>query len=209
MQTGNKRSYSSPQREQSANKTRDDILDAATLLFSRDGIDATKISAIAERAKVGQSTIYAIFKGKAGLLAAIMERSLFGARFEAARKKLEGETDPVRMLAMTASIARAIYEDEAEKLGLMRGISGFSAELRKQEQRFETIRYEMQRERIEALFRANLQRPGLGEEEARRLLWMYTSRDIYRMLVVESGWSPERYEEWLAGTLVLNLARAR
>ena len=141
------------------------------------------------------------------LVTELMERSLFGPRFEAARARLERETDPVRLLAMTASVARAIYEDEAEKMGLMRGVSSFSAELRKQEQRFETIRYEMQRQRIEALFSANRQRPGLTEEDARRVLWMYTSRDIYRMLVVDSGWTADRYEEWLAATLVEALSR--
>ena len=202
MKPEDKRSYSSPLREKSASETRSRILDAATRLFSRDGIEKTKISAIARDAEVGSSTIYAIFKGKEGLLAAIMERSLFGPRFEAARARLERETDPVRLLAMTASVARAIYEDEAEKIGLMRGVSSFSAELRKQEQRFETIRYDMQRQRIKALFSANRQRPGLTEEEARRVLWMYTSRDIYRMLVVDSGWTADRYEEWLAATLV-------
>lgn len=35
----------------------------------------------------------------------------------------------------------------------------------------------------------------------RRILWMYTSRDVYRMLVHEGGWTPERYEQWLSATL--------
>ena len=31
---------------------------------------------------------------------------------------------------------------------------------------------------------------------------MYTSRDVYRMLVQEGGWAPDRYQQWLSGTLV-------
>jgi hypothetical protein len=31
---------------------------------------------------------------------------------------------------------------------------------------------------------------------------MYTGRDIYRMLVSETGWSPDRYQEWLSRTLL-------
>lgn len=42
-------------------------------------------------------------------------------------------------------------------------------------------------------------------QAARQVLWMYTSRDIYRMLVLEGRWSSERYEEWLARTLVEDL----
>jgi hypothetical protein len=31
---------------------------------------------------------------------------------------------------------------------------------------------------------------------------MYTGRDIYRMFVLERGWSSDKYEEWLARTLI-------
>ena len=31
---------------------------------------------------------------------------------------------------------------------------------------------------------------------------MSTSRDVYRLLVQEGGFSPDEYEQWLAGTLV-------
>ena len=34
---------------------------------------------------------------------------------------------------------------------------------------------------------------------------MYTSRDIYRMLVHESGWTPDQYQSWLSDTLVTTL----
>jgi hypothetical protein len=38
--------------------------------------------------------------------------------------------------------------------------------------------------------------------KARRLLWMYTSRDVYRMLVQDAGFTPDEYEAWLSQTLV-------
>ena len=31
---------------------------------------------------------------------------------------------------------------------------------------------------------------------------MYTSRDVYRMLVHDGGWPPDRYQEWLSRTLL-------
>jgi hypothetical protein len=37
---------------------------------------------------------------------------------------------------------------------------------------------------------------------------MYTSRDVYRMLVHEGGWSPDRYQEWLSRTLLDALVAA-
>ena len=47
---------------------------------------------------------------------------------------------------------------------------------------------------------------GISFEEARRITWMHTSRDVYRMLVREGGWTPQRYQEWLSGTLMELLA---
>ena len=44
--------------------------------------------------------------------------------------------------------------------------------------------------------------PGLGKARAREILWALTSRDLYRMLVRERGWSSQEFEEWLGRTLV-------
>jgi hypothetical protein len=33
-------------------------------------------------------------------------------------------------------------------------------------------------------------------DAAADLLWLYTSTDVYRMLVVERRWSAERYRAW-------------
>ena len=84
----------------------------------------------------------------------------------------------------------------------MRGASAFSPALRKLEQRFEDMRFSMQEERIQRLYAGGRARSGLPLAKARRLLWMYTSRDVYRMLVHEAGWTPDEYEAWLAQTLV-------
>jgi len=37
------------------------------------------------------------------------------------------------------------------------------------------------------------------------VLWALTSYDVYRMLVVEQGWEPARYETWLAQLLIQHL----
>ena len=65
----------------------------------------------------------------------------------------------------------------------------------------------MQRERVERLFAQRRQRAGLTIEDARRILWMYTSRDVYRMLVQVGGWPPEKYQAWLSSALVEALVR--
>ena len=203
-----RRSYASEVRAQSAGETRRRILTAAAALFGRKGIDEVTIAEIGTRAKVAGSTVYAIYKSKDGILRALMEQSLFGPSFQSAQKLLLGVTDPIALVEATAHVARAIYESESSDLGLLRHASGFSPALRKMEQEFERLRYERQAERLELLFKKGKARLGLSLEEARRILWMYTSRDVYRMLVNEGGWTPDRYQQWLSRTLVEALIRS-
>ena len=205
MVTPRKRKYVSATREEAAGKTRRRVLDAATVLFARSGFDRVTISRIAARAKVSVPTVYALFKSKEGLLHAILETALFGDAFQAARARLEGVTDPVLLIERSAEVARAIYESESSAIGLLRGASAFSPALRKVEREFEEVRYAMQEARVRLLFSERKARAGLGLDEARRILWMYTGRDIYRMLVEEGGWSPDEYQSWLAQTLVTSL----
>ena len=205
MVTPRKRKYVSATREEAAGKTRRRVLDAATVLFARSGFDRVTIARIAARAKVSVPTVYALFKSKEGLLHAILESALFGDAFQAARARLDGVTDPVLLIERSAEVARAIYESESSAIGLLRGASAFSPALRKVEREFEEVRYAMQEARVRLLFSERKARPGLGLDEARRILWMYTGRDIYRMLVEEGGWSPDEYQSWLAETLVTSL----
>lgn len=208
MSKGGKRRYSSELRSRAAEATRARVLDAAKKLFMRRGIDGVTIAEIAGKAGVAPPTIYALYKSKEGILRTLMRDALFGPRFQQARAQLDGVTDPVRLIALSAQVARAIYEGESADLGLIRGASAFSPALRKMEQEFEAMRFEMQEERIQLLFTAARQRKGLALDEARRILWMYTSRDVYRMLVHEGGWTPDQYQQWLSDTLLTALVSA-
>lgn len=200
-----KRAYVSKQRDAAAAATRADVLQAARGLFARKGIDAVTIAAIAAKARVSVPTVYALFASKEGLLQALMEGALFGERYQAAATRLAGIADPVQQIAMSAAIARAIYESEGAELGLIRGASAFSPALRKLEQTFEDIRLSLQEDRLKRLYAEGKAKRNLPIDKARRLLWMYTSRDIYRMLVQEAGWTPDQYEAWLSQTLVATL----
>ena len=202
MKRASTRRYNSQKRRQAADQTRGRVLEAARKLFVRHGIDGVTIANIADAAGVASSTVYAVYKSKDGILRALMRGALFGERFQRVQTTLVGVTDPVRLIALSAHVARAIYEAESRELGLIRGSSAFSPALRKLEQEFERLRLNMQEDRVRQLFQQHRQKNGLSFEDARRILWMYTSRDVYRMLVVEGGWSPDRYQAWLSQTLI-------
>lgn len=197
-----KRAYRSDTRAEAAERTRAKILEAGKYLFSRKGIDATTIAQIAERAGVSEPTVYATVRSKVGLLHALMHNAIFGPRFQQALQKLEGVMDPVQRVALSAHVARAVYEGESSELSLLMKSSAFSPELRKAQQSFEALRRKMQQERIDALFAAGRARKGLTKETAATLLWMYTSREVYHKLVHESAWTPESFQVWLERTLI-------
>ena len=205
MSTQQKRQYVSKTRSQAADATKARVLRAARALFVRHGIDRTTVARVAARARVSVPTVYALYKSKEGILRELMSAALFGQGFQAAHAKLKGISDPIKLIALTAHVAQAIYNAESSELGLMRGASAFSPPLRKLEREFEKIRFDMQEERVRLLFAQSRQKKGLGLDEARRILWMYTSRDVYRMLVHESGWTPDQYQSWLSETLVSSL----
>jgi AcrR family transcriptional regulator len=199
------RKYVSKKRDQAAEATRVRVLGAARTLFTREGIDSVTIARIAERARVSEPTVYALFQSKVGILRALFQGTLFGPTYREALRRLEPERDAVRMIALTAGIARSIYESESAGLGLLRGAAALSPELREMERELEAMRYQHQEERVRLLFTQSRARQGLTVETARRLLWMYTSRDVYRMLVHEGGWTPGQYESWLSATLLATL----
>lgn len=192
-------------RAKVARATRAAVLGAAKELFTARGIDAVTVAEIAAKAGVGASTVYAAFLSKEGILRALMQTSMFSDRYDAARARLEAETDPVAVLTRTAEVARAIYEGESDALGLLRGASAFAPSLRAVEEEFDALRYEMQRERIVRMHGGGHLAPTLSLEDARRIVWALTNREMYRSFVVVGGWSAARYEQWLAQTLCAQL----
>jgi AcrR family transcriptional regulator len=202
-----RRRYGSPQRARTAAANRVAVLGAARDLFSMHGIDKVTIAEIAARASLSASTIYAVFKSKEGILRELMRASLFGSRFREAHSLLDGISDPVERVARTAAVARAIYESERAELAGLRGLSAFSPALRQLEEEFDAMRYAMQRDRLKALAASGRMKPGLPMKDARRIMWMYTGREVYRMLVDIGGWSADKYQTWLETTLVEALVR--
>lgn len=203
--TNPKRRYDGRARTEAAAATRARILSAAKALMAPRGVDAVTMADIATSAQVAESTLYAVFRAKEGILTALMEDSLFGATFQAAQAQLAAEPDPVAKIALTAQVARAIYEAERRDLGRIREASNMSTALRAVEAAFEARRYDMQRDRIAALFTAGRARRGLTQDEARRVMWMLTGRATFTALVEVGGWTAQRYADWLADALLREL----
>ena len=201
------RPYKSLVRERQAGDTRRRIVAAALHLLRTQGYAGMTVEAIARRAEVSAQSVYAIFKSKTGILAEILNQSTFGPDYEEAVRKALSAPDPEGRLRLTAPIARQIHDAQSATFDLLRGAGVVTPELAKLENQRECLRYERQERMILSLSEAGALRPDLNVQKARDILWMFTSRDVYRMLVRERGWTSQQYQDWLADTLVHSLLR--
>ncbi len=200
-----KRPYKSLVRERQARDTRSRIVDAARKLLEREGYAGMTIEAIARRAEVSPQTVYALFGSKTGILTGLLDRSTFGAGYEETVDHALSATDPEMRLRFAARIARQVHQSQNVTFDLLRGAGVVAPELSKLEEQREDLRYERQEAMINSLRDARRLRPDLDHATARDIFWMFTGRDVYRMLVRQRGWSYEKYEEWLAFALVQSL----
>src|SRR5229473_195606 len=200
-----KRPYKSMVRERQAGDTRRRIVEATRHLLQSEGYAGMTIEAIAQRAEVSAQSVYAIFKSKTGILTELLDQSTFGAGYEELVRQALSAGDPEVRLRFAANIARQIHEAQNTAFDLLRGAGVVAPELAKLEHQREGLRYERQEDMITSQRDAGRLRPELDHAAARDIFWMLTGRDVYRMLVRERGWSSQKYQDWLAGSLVRSL----
>lgn len=201
MSNKTKRPYNSASRNAQAAITRAGILQSAKHFFESEGFENVTIERIAAAACVATPTIYALFQSKRGLLRALLDEALPADQFNDLVERSIQEKCPETRLALSAKIARRIYDAERTQMSLFRGAAVIAPEFRELEKEREMRRYDRQEVTIKAMVKERSLAKGLGAAKARDILWALTGRDLYRMLVVEQGWSSDAYEKWVAKML--------
>lgn len=198
-------------RQRKAQATRGRILDAAQALFVRDGYAATTITAIAEEADVAVQTVYAVFGGKRAILTELVAARVVGdddpapLRERQEWQEIEAETDPRRQLALLAATAARIGSRIADLYTVMAAAAASDAEIASTYQRQQQARYADQWRMAQSLADKDALRPGLTDAHATDIIWTLANPHTYRTLVIERGWSPGDYEDWLARVLACSL----
>jgi len=207
------RTYNSPRRREQAAATRRQILEAAQGLFERQGYAATSMAAIAAEAGVSARTIYLAFESKSGVLRSLWNLLLRGdieeipvAEREWYRETLE-EPDPVRQLQLNARNSRRAKGRIAELFQVIRTAAPAEPEIDALWKRIESDFHENQGRIAKSLQRRRALRPGLGVARATDILLALNHPDVYHLLVVRLGWTPERYEKWVGRAFCSELLR--
>ena len=197
-----KRSYSSARREAQARETRRSILDAAHDLFVATGYAATTIQAIADRAGVAVQTVYAVFGNKRELLRQLIERTITGddeplpIRDRPTVQSIAAEPDARRRAELDAALSRSITERIAPIVRVAAEAAASDTELAAMMEAVKAARrHEMT---VSADILAGPDGLRVEPEEAAATLYILYSPQVADMLIGDYGWSPERYEKWLA-----------
>lgn len=207
------RRYHSPRRQEQAAATRREILEAAQRLFERQGYIATSMTAIAAEAGVALKTVYVAFETKRGVLLALWHLRLRGDEEPAPVgerqwfREVVDEPDPQRQLRLNARNSRMVKERAGTLMAILRDAAPADTEIAALWERIQAEFYDNQRLIVTLLDEKDALRPGLDVARASDILWTLNHPNLYWLLVGDRGWTPERYEQWLADVLSVQLLR--
>lgn len=192
------------------------VVEAARSLFVERGFAATTVEAISERSDVPAATVYRLFSSKLGILRELLDVSVTGADEAAAAaaaplapladqpaaRALFAEADPAAQLTGFAAVCREVNERTEPLYRILVSAAASDPEAALLLAERTRLRGEGQDRIARTLARAGALRPGLREREAADIVHALMSPEVYRLLVVDRGWRPPRYERWLAESLI-------
>jgi AcrR family transcriptional regulator len=188
-------------------RTRAAVVEAARLLFLERGYAATTIEAISDSSDTPQATVYRLFSSKLGILKAVLDVSVVGDDQAVAMldrpqvRALLSDREPKNQLAGFAGLVCQLMARVAPVHHILidaarsdEGASSLLGEIARQ-------RHEGQQRVARSLARSKALRPGLRERDAADIIHALASPEVYGLLVLDRGWSSERYERWLTAIL--------
>ena len=184
------------------------VVEAARTLFLERGYGVTTIDAISERADVPTATVYRLFSSKLGILKALLDVSIVGDDQDVPMaerpqvRSLLAERDPREQLTGFVENAVHVNGRVAPLYRILVSAAGTDPDAAALLDELTRQRQQGQRVIARSFARAGALRPGLRERDAADLVHALMSPELYGLLVVDRAWKTERYERWLAETLV-------
>ena len=184
------------------------VVDAARTLFLERGYAATTIEAISDLADVPPATVYRLFRSKRGILKALLDVSIVGDDETVPLadrphiRSLLADPDPTMQLAGFVAVTVEVNSRTAPIYRILASAASSDPEVAVLFDELTRQRQEGQRAIARSLARAEALRPDLRERDAADLIHALMSPEVFRLLVVDRDWNPERYERWLTGVLV-------
>jgi AcrR family transcriptional regulator len=199
-----KRPYDASGRQERARARRRAVVLAARELFERDGYRTTTVAAVAAHAGVSAESVYKGFGSKAALAKAVFDVAVAGddepvpVAERPAMDAVRAEPDVRRKIEM-------FVEGLAERQARSAKVQILVRDGRHVDDALEPVWAQMTDEGLSGmtllgrhLLATGQLRDGIELDEVRDVLWNYLAIDTYERLVLQQGWSRERYASWLA-----------
>jgi len=189
------------------------VVDAARTLFLDRGYGATTIEAISALSDVPPATVYRLFSSKRGILKALLDVSIVGDddAFPLADRphvrSLFADPDPKNQLAGFVGITAQVNSRTAPIYRILVSAASSDPDAAALLDELTRQRQEGQGLIARSLARAGALRPELRERDTADIIHALLSPEVYRLLVLDRGWQPERYERWLTEILIDQLLR--
>jgi TetR/AcrR family transcriptional regulator, regulator of autoinduction and epiphytic fitness len=200
-----RRGYHSPQRKQQAQGTRQQIVDAASRLFSRDGYFGTTIEAIAQDAGVAVPTVYAVFGGKRAILSAMIDSAIFGTdppgtpvNERSWYPGLSAEPDAARLLRRWAEYLCEVNSRVAPVQRVVQSAAASDPEIAEFWQRMKHQRLVGQSAVAELLEQRGALRSNISIERAADVLFVLSDAYLHDSFMVDRSWTSAELAQWLA-----------
>jgi AcrR family transcriptional regulator len=199
-------------REIAAEATQRTIVMAATRLFLERGYTATSVGNVAREAGVAVQTIYNAVGSKRELLSRVLDFAAAGGEAPTPvpvfmQARAEAVTDAREIVRQLVEFWRGGLARTAPVFGVMRQAAALDpevAELERQRARQRLRNYGQATHLMDDLGALH---PGLSADDAAATIFAVGHPDIYRFLVLEQGWQPERWVRWVEATLTAALLR--
>jgi len=204
-----KRRYKSTHRDEQARETRLRIIRAARELFVTKGYGRTTLAEIAREAGVAVETVYAAFGNKATLL---RQTWYVGSRGDekdvplfdrAEMQAILDEPDLATRVRRHAAFVTATNRRMGPLTAALEGAAASESAAAEMLAEFSERRLDVTTKYAKAA--AATGRLAVSQAECRDVLFATMDGTLWRRLVVERGWSDERYAHWLGSLWIAQL----
>ncbi|BAK34335.1 putative TetR family transcriptional regulator [Microlunatus phosphovorus NM-1] len=204
MSESGKRSYVSTLRDAQARQTRRQVVAAAGRLFAGQGFAATTIEAIAAEAGVSRKTVFTSVGNKVALLKLAYDYAMAEDDEPVPMVERSGlqvviaEPDPYQQMKLYAAFVTETGARTSALWLALRGAAEVDPEARELYTRWEQERLDSMRSGPVPVFvERGVLRPDVTPDEAAVIFWMLIDPALYHRLVLQAGWSAERFQSWL------------
>lgn len=205
--TGVKRRYDGSARRAHAERVRETVVETAREMLLRDGYAATTIPKLAHACGVSAESVYKRFAGKPALVRAVVTQALQGVGPVAAETRSDtlAADDLTSLLRGWGRLAAEVAPRVTPILLLVHAAAAHDCELAMLERELDDNRRARMTDNARRIADAGHLPDDLPVEQAGDILWTYSSPQIYDLLVIRSGWTLDRYADFIAAGVAAHL----